>query len=210
MHLIIYMAFVNLIAAIYNSNFTPMVLSRNGNNKYELGIVLGAIGIAGIVGSLLVTIMKEPKKRVPIIINSMLFSFLVCNTMLGIGRSYYVWTVAVFLGNSMVPFLTANVEYFMRTKVPVELQGRVFSARNTLQYFTIPLGYLIGGFSTDKVLKPFMNTPSSLQQVLSMFVGKGSGAGNALIYVLIGIIGFLGCCLFKIDKHIKLLDDIID
>ncbi|WP_160680422.1 MFS transporter [Clostridium sp. C8-1-8] len=209
-HLIIYMAFVNLIAAIYNSNFTPMVLSRNGNNKYELGIVLGAIGVAGIFGSLLVTIMKEPKRRVPIIINSMLFSFLVCNSMLGIGRSYYVWTVAVFLGNSMVPFLTANVEYFMRTKVPVELQGRVFSARNTLQYFTIPLGYLIGGIATDRILNPFMNTTSPLQQILSRVVGRGSGAGNALIYVIIAILGFLGCCLFKADKHIKVLDDRID
>jgi hypothetical protein len=110
----------------------------------------------------------------------------------------------------MVPFLTANVEYFMRTKVPVELQGRVFSARNTLQYFTIPLGYLIGGIATDKILNPFMNTTSPLQQILSRLVGKGSGAGNALIYVIIAILGFLGCCLFKADKHIKVLDDRID
>jgi DHA3 family macrolide efflux protein-like MFS transporter len=206
-HLIIYMWFVNFIAAIYNCNFTPMILSRNGNNKFELGIVSGTIGVAGICGSILVTIMKEPKKRVPIIINTMLFSFLCCNGMLGIGRNFYVWTIAVFLGNCSVPFLTSNVEYIMRTKIPLEMQGRVFAARNTMQYISIPIGYILGGILTDKVLKPFMNKPSGVQRFLTVIVGNGKGAGNALIYVVIALMGFAGCCFFKFDKYMKSLDD---
>ena len=153
LHLIIFMAFVNFIASIYNCNFAPMILSRNGNNKLELGMVSSMIGIAGIVGSILVTLIKQPKKRVSVIINTMIFSFLFCNGMLGIGRNYYVWMIAVFAGNCLVPFLTANVEYIMRTEIPIEMQGRVFSARNTLQYFSIPVGYIVGGVLTDKHLK---------------------------------------------------------
>lgn len=206
-HLVMYMAFVNLIAAIYNCNFAPMILSRNGNDKFQLGIVSSMVGVAGIIGSLLVTILKEPRKRIPVIINSMMFSFLICNSLLAIGRTYYVWSTAVLLGECLVPFLMANVEYIMRTRVPIELQGRVFAARNTLQYFSIPLGYILGGIIADKLLKPFMAAPSSLQQVLSYIVGKNAGSGNALIYLVIAIIGFLGCCYFKFDKYIKSLDE---
>lgn len=206
-HLILFMAFVNFIAAIYNSGFTPMILSRNGHNKFELGLVSGMIGIGGICGSILVTIVKEPKKRVPVIINTMLFSFLVCNGLLGVGRNFYVWMFAVFAGNSTVPFLMANVEYIMRTKIPLEMQGRVFSARNTLQYFSIPVGYIFGGALTDKIIMPFMRKPSDLQHFFACLVGSGKGDGTGVIYVLIALAGFAGCCLFKFDRHIESLEE---
>lgn len=206
-HLIIFMGFINFIAAIYSCNFTPMILLRNGNNKFQLGIVSSTIGVAGIIGSILVTIMKQPKKRVPVIINTMIFSFLVCNTMLGIGRNYYVWMIAVFLGNCLVPFLTSNVEFIMRTKIPLEIQGRVFSARNTLQYSSIPMGYIIGGLLTDKIFEPFMKSSSTLQHLFFYIVGNGKGSGSGLVYIFIGLIGFWGCCFFKFDTHIKKLDD---
>jgi len=207
LHLIIFMGFVNLIAAIYNCNLTPMILSRNGNNKFQLGIVSSTIGIAGIVGSILVSIKKESKKRIPLILNIMTFSFLICNNMLGIGRNYILWTIAVFAGNCLVPFLLANVEYIMRTKVPLEMQGRVFAARNTLQYISIPIGYLLGGILTDKIFEPFMNKESILQQFFSHIIGNGKGSGSALVYIIIGLIGFFGCCLFRYDKHLKTLDE---
>lgn len=206
-HLIIFMAFVNFIASIYNSNLAPMILSRNGNNKLELGMVSSMIGIAGIIGSIIVTLMKQPNKRIPAIINTMIFSFLICNSMLGIGRNYQIWMIAVFWGNCLIPFLIANVEYIMRTEIPIEMQGRVFSARNTLQYFSIPVGYILGGVLTDKLLVPFMNKPSTPQLFFSYIVGNGNGAGNGLIYIIIALLGFLGCCFFKFDKHLKSLDN---
>jgi MFS transporter, DHA3 family, macrolide efflux protein len=207
MQLILFMGFVNLIAAIYNSNLTPMILARNGNNKFELGIVSSAVGVAGIVGSILVSLLKEPRKRIPMIINIMTFSFLICNGMLGIGRNYNVWVIAVFLGNCLIPFLIANVEYIMRTKIPIEMQGRVFAARNTLQYTSIPVGYLLGGFLADRIFEPFMNKESTLQEFCSTIVGQGSGTGSALIYIIIGLIGFAGCCYFRCNKQLRSLDE---
>lgn len=93
----------------------------------------------------------------------------------------------------------------MRTKIPIEMQGRVFSARNTLQYFSIPVGYILGGLLTDKLLEPFMKRPSAPQQFFSYIVGNRTGSG--LIYLLIALLGFAGCCYFKFDKDIKSLDD---
>jgi hypothetical protein len=205
--LILFMAFINLIASIYNINLSPMVLSRSGNNDVQLGIVSSAVSIAGLVGSVIVTKLPQTTKRVPLIINIMMFSFIVCNNLLGIGRNYYVWTIAVFLGNSLIPLLTANVEYIMRTKVPIELQGRVFSARNTLQYTSIPVGNLMGGFLADKVFEPYMQKSATFQSILTKIVGNGSGCGIALLYICIAFIGFLGCCIFKLSKNMRRLDE---
>lgn len=126
--------------------------------------------------------------------------------LLGIGQNYYIWTIAVFLGNILIPFLTANVEYIMRTKVPIELQGRVFSARNTLQYTSIPIGNIFGGFLADKVFEPYMNKPALIQGFLTQIVGNTKGSGIALLFICLGIIGVLGCCIFRLSKSMRTLD----
>lgn len=204
--LILFMAFVNLVAAIYNTNLAPMVLSRTGNNDVQLGIVSSAISIAGLVGSIFVAKLPQTRKKIPLILNIMTFSFLVCNSLLAVGRNYYIWTIAVFLGNVLIPFLTANVTYIMRTKIPLELQGRVFSARNTLQYASIPIGNLLGGFLADKAFEPFMNRTSVAQKFFVKLVGEGRGNGIALIYLFIALLGFLGCCIFRLSKNMRRLD----
>lgn len=205
--LILFMAFVNLIAAIYTTNLAPMILSRTINNSIQLGIVNTSIGIAGLIGSIIVARMKNVKKKIPLILNIMTFSFLICNTMLGIGRNYYIWTIAVFLGNSLIPVLMANVTYIMRTRVPIHMQGRVFSARNTLQYMVIPIGNLLGGILSDKVFEPLMLEPSKLSNFFEILVGSGNGSGIALFYVCLGIAGVLGCWLFGKNKKFRMLDD---
>lgn len=204
--LILFMAFVNFIAAIYNTNLSPMILSRSGNNDIQLGIVSSAISIAMVIGSILVTRLPETTKKIPLILNIMTFSFLFCNSLLGIGQNYYMWTIAVFMGNVLIPFLTANVEYIMRTKVPLELQGRVFSARNTLQYTSIPIGNILGGFLADKVFEPYMKESTIVQAFLSKIVGCGDGSGIAVLFISIGIIGFAGCCIFRLNKSMRTLD----
>lgn len=204
--LILFMAFVNFIAAIYNTNLSPMILSRSGNNNVQLGIVTSTISIAGIVGSILVTKIPQTAKKIPLIQNIMIFSFLVCNSLLGIGRNYYIWTAAVLMGNALIPLLLANVSYIMRTKIPIEMQGRVFSARNTLQYTSIPVGNVLGGFLADKVFEPYMKKPSILQALFVKIVGEGKGNGIALLYICIGLIGFIGSCMFKLSKSMRMLD----
>lgn len=211
---ILFMGFVNLIVAIYSSNLSTMILARTNHNNIQLGLVTSTIGVAGIIGSIAVTIKNSIKKsiknHISIIFNTITFSFLVCNTLLGIGRNYYIWMVAVFAGNLLIPFFTASVDYIMRTKVPMELQGRVFSARDTLQYASIPIGYFIGGTLADKVFEPLMQSDSKLAGYLSYLVGCGPGTGMAVILVLLGIVGFVGCLLFRRSKDIRSLNESSD
>lgn len=58
-----------------------------------------------------------------------------------------VWCVGAVLGWLPIPLLNANLDVLFRTRIPVEMQGHVYAARNSLQFFTIPLGYLLGARS---------------------------------------------------------------
>ena len=89
-----------------------------------------------------------------------------------------VWCVGAVLGWLSIPLMNANLDVLFRTHIPVKMQGRVYAACNSLQFFTIPLGYLLGGALVDTVFEPFMavlQTPESLFCCL-FGTGKGSGA----------------------------------
>ena len=205
--LIYFMGFINFIAGMYNTALAPMILSRTGNNDIQLGIVTSSIGISGFLGSLIVQKFPQPKKRVPLMANIMIFSFLICNILLGVGRNYIWWTIAVLAGHFFVPLLLANMEYFMRTKVPLEVQGKVFSARNTIQYATLPIGNLLCGILADNFFEPYMLGRGYGQEFFHYFTGEGSGSGLALMYIFLGLIGFIGSFLFKKNKNFNKLDE---
>ena len=205
--LIGFMGFVNLIAGIYSSCLTPMVLARNGNNDFQLGVVSSMIGISGLFGSIFVSKMQTNKK-ITQMLTIMGFSFLICNSMLGIGRNYYIWTIMVFVGNVFIPTVIANEDYIVRTIVPKEMLGKVFAIRSMFQYIAMMIGYFAAGFLTDKILEPFMSRPSRVQIMLSKIVGSGSGSGIALIYLCISALGFIGCILFKHKSSIMSLENV--
>lgn len=205
--LIYFMGFINFIAGMYNTALAPMILSRTGNNDIQLGVVTSSIGISGLLGSLIVQKFPQPKKRVPLMANIMIFSFLICNILLGVGRNCIWWTIAVLAGHFFVPLLLANMEYFMRTKVPLEVQGKVFSARNTIQYATLPMGNLLCGILADNFFEPYMLGRGYGQEFFHYFTGEGSGSGLALMYIFLGLIGFIGSFLFKKNKNFNKLDE---
>ena len=60
--------------------------------------------------------------------------------------------------------------------------------RNTLQFFTIPIGYFLGGFLVDKVFEPFMASQSAASIFVTLF-GQGKGAGAAFLFLWLGFIG---------------------
>lgn len=203
--LILFLAIINFTASIFNAALPAMMLSRTGGGELALGMVNTVTGLATMLGSLLVTLLPAPKSRVRVICNSLLFAMSTENFILALGRSLPVWCAGAVLGWIFIPVMGANMDVLFRTKIPVEMQGRVYSARNTLQFFTIPLGYLCGGFLVDKVFEPFMavQLPDSLW--ITMF-GSGKGTGAAMLLFVIGIFGSLSCLPFRADKHIWKLE----
>lgn len=208
LYLMLFMATINLMAAIaLYSILPPMILCRTSSNEQILGIVMSAAGVGGIVGSLLVSIIRAPKSNIKTIFMSAALSFLLGDIFFGVGRNSFVWVFAAFAGSLPIPFLNAAENSLLHSKIPTNMQGRIFSIRGTFQFVTLPIGYLIGGFLSDRVFEPLMVNSEQARHIFGSIVGVGRGSGMALIFVFTGILGFVLSMLSYKSKHIKLLDD---
>ena len=97
------------------------------------------------------------------------------------------------------------MDVLFRNHIPVEMQGRVFSARNTLQFFTIPIGYFLGGYLVDKVFEPLMKRENL--SILKILFGEGKGSGAAFLFLFLAIAGIMVCLAFRKDPHIWKLEE---
>ena len=193
LHVILFMAGVNLIASAFDAVLPALVIPRCGNSV--LGIVTSCSGIAMVLGSLLVTIMKKPRDRVRVIYQTMLFSLGIENFVLALTRNPIWWCAGQVVGWILVPVMSANENVIIRNSVPVDLQGRVYACRNTLQFFTIPIGLALGGFLVDEICEPFMAVqPSS--SLPTLLFGSGKGSGAALMMFVLGVSGSLFCLIY--------------
>lgn len=203
--LILFLAAINLIASMYNAAFPAMVLSKTNGNEIALGIVNAVEGIATLLGSVIISVLPTPKSRVKMICNALLFSMSTENFFLAFGQSLPFWCIGAALGWVFIPVMSANMDVLFRNHIPLEMQGRVYSARNTLQFFTIPIGYFLGGFLVDKVFEPFMKTQNA--SALNTLFGVGKGSGAAFLFLFLAFSGILICLIFRKDKHIWSLED---
>lgn len=205
-HLILFLAAINLVASMYNAALPAMMLSRSGGGERAMGIIKTVTGVTMLVGSLIASVMKTPKSRVRVICNTLLLSMSTENFFLAFGRSLPVWCVGAFLGWIVIPLMNANLDAIMRLTIPQSIQGRVFAARNAFQFFTIPLGYFLGGFAVDRVFEPLMNLQER-QSILVRIFGNGKGSGAACFFAVLGMMGVLTCLVFRRDRAIWKLEE---
>ena len=117
------------------------------------------------------------------------------------------WSVAAIAACFPIPFIMAGQNVILYKMVPQELQGSVFSVRNAIQYATIPIGLLLGGFLADYVFEPFMQSESGLANALGHLVGTGNGAGMAVMFLCTGIMGSTVSLLAYHKKEIQKLQE---
>lgn len=202
MTMILFMSGVNLIASAFDGILPGLILPNSKGGSSVLGIVTSCSGIAMIIGSLLVSILPKPKNRIKLVYLTMLFSLGTENFLLSFSREPIVWCIGQILGWILVPIMSANYDVIFKTTVPIELHGRVYACRNTLQFFTIPIGLFLGSFMVDNVCEPIMNKYSNLP-ILTILFGTGKGSGASLMMFIIGIIGVLICLIAgkKLKKY---------
>ena len=190
LNLILFLACINLIASVYDAALPAMILSKPNGGKMVLGMVNTCVGIATLAGSVLVTILPAPKNRVRAICLALLLSMSTENFMLAFGNSPIIWCIAAVLGWLAIPFMSANMDVIFRSTIPPNMQGRVYACRNTLQFFTIPIGFLLGGVLVDHVCEPLMAKQTAANLL-------------PLLFGIIGVIGVLICLIFTfiLKKH---------
>ena len=131
----------------------------------------------------------KPAKNKPRLI------FLTCalvftgNVVLSLSSRPWIWCTAVLYSYMAAAMMGANLTAYVRERVPIEVQGRVFSAKDTLQNGAIPLGLFLGGVLADRVFEPFLAAESPGRHALAPLFGTGKGAGIAVLFCIVGILG---------------------
>jgi hypothetical protein len=190
--------FGNLFSGIAMTVFAPMVLARTGQNSLIFGSVQTAGAIGAIAGGVAMSAWGGFKRRVHGVLGGWVYSGIIGTAVVGLKFGLPVWIGGVIFNGLSGPIINASNQAIWQSKVAPDLQGRVFSARRLIAWFTNPISPIIGGTLADFVLEPAMRTESALASSFGWLVGTGPGAGMGLLIVfcglgmsLIGLIGYL-------------------
>lgn len=185
----------NLFTGIAFTLVSPMILSRTGNSSSTLGFILSLGAGAGVVGGIIMSAWGGFKKRVHGVLGGWLWTGL-ASALIGLIGGVPIWATGMILSALVGPLVNASNQAIWQSKVAPDLQGRVFSARRLIAWFTNPISPIIAGTLADFVLEPAMRAQSGLASTFGRAVGTGPGAGMGLIIlfcgVLAGLVGLTG------------------
>jgi MFS family permease len=186
----------NLFAGISFTLLAPMILSRTGNDSLMLGSAQTAGAIGGVIGGVIMSAWGGFKRRV----HGVLLGWLISGVgiaVLGLTGGLPVWILGMVISAIVVPLVNGSNQAIWQAKVAPDVQGRVFSARRLIAWFTNPISPIIAGTLADFVLEPQMRAGGALSNTFGWLVGTGPGAGMGIIIffcglasVLVGITGY--------------------
>jgi MFS family permease len=177
----------NLMAGIGFTVLAPMILARTNSDELTFGGVQSAGAIGGVVGGVVMSAWGGPKRRVHGVLMGWAVTGLLSQTLVGLGRGFPIWAVAMFVGGFFIPIINGSNQAIWQAKVAPEVQGRVFASRRLIAWITQPLSPLIAGPLADFVLEPAMRDGGNLTGTFGWLVGTGPGAGMALLMVITGV-----------------------
>jgi hypothetical protein len=132
-----------------------------------------------------------PKRRVHGVLLGWFWASILGQTLLGMGRTLPVWSVAIFLFSFFVPVINGSNQAIWQSKVAPDVQGRVFTTRRLIAWLVTPLSRLLAGPLVDYILEPAMAEGGGLAAAFGWLVGEGTGAGMGLLFVVTGVLAAL-------------------
>ena len=200
---------LNVLLSFSGGVLSPMILARSGNDQIALGTVMTLFGASGLAGGALLTLWGGPKRKMHALFLAILCTSLLGNTVLGIGRSVYVWGLGAFLSAILIPLANGSSQTIWQTKIPPQLQGRVFSARILIGQIGGAIALPIAGLMADRWFEPLMNGSSGLADLFARLVGRGPGAGMGLMFVVFGLLGTLTAIVGFAYRPIREIEQIL-
>ena len=179
--------FGNLFAGIGFTVFAPMILLRTGNDSVIFGLVNSAMAIGGVAGGLIMSAWGGFKKRTHGVLAGWIMAG-IFTAIFGFGTSLAFWIPFIVAQALVGPLINSSNQSIWQAKVAPDIQGRVFSARRLIAWFTQPIAPIIAGVMADKWLEPSMTSgTTSLASIFNSWVGTGPGSGMALLFIFCGL-----------------------
>ena len=199
----------NLFATISFTLLPIMILARTGNDEVALASVQTMLGIGGLIGGIIMTAWGGSLRKVHGVFMGMCLSAIFGQIILGFGQDILAWSVGAFMLMFFIPFINGSNQAIWQSKVPPDLQGRVFAVRRLIAQITMPIGILLVGPLADGVFEPAMMDGGVLAGLFGQWLGVGAGAGMGLMFVITGILGALGGLSGYLFSFIRNIEDIL-
>jgi hypothetical protein len=103
-----------------------------------------------------------------------------------------------------LPIEGALATSILQTKIPPDMQGRIFAVRDQLGYLGATASFLLVGPLVDHVLEPAVGGPG--WQAVAPLVGSEPGSGMGLLLVVVGVLILAATILAALNPGVRKLE----
>lgn len=162
----------------------PLILAIAGDR--ELGILSTVIAMGMMVGSIGISMIKQPKSYLRML-SIGLFGCGVFFALIGISENLLLIAGFGFMMFVFMPAIQIGAEVLIRTNLDNSVQGRAFGLIGLITQMGYILSFLAVGILADGIFEPFMQGNTELAISIGQVIGYGVGRGNALLIIITGI-----------------------
>jgi sugar phosphate permease len=182
--LLLYFASLYFIVGMVDPLLGPMLLEMS--DPETMGAVLSTMGAGYLGGTLLLSIWGGPRRR---ILGILLVGVLQGVVIIGFGasRSIGMIAAALFLFSLLDPIVGGSSQAFWQTKIPADLQGRVFAVRRMTSRIGLALSLMVAGPLAERFFEPLLLEGGNLANSIGTLVGVGRGRGTGLLFIILGL-----------------------
>lgn len=184
--------------------FTPLFLSFA--SPVALGTAMSLGGIGYLLGSVVMSAWGGAKRRINIVIGSMLMLGLFM-ALIGLRASIPLITFSIFMVTFCLPIGFSSSQAIWQSKVAPDVQGRVFAIRQAIVLAAPPIAYLIAGPLADKVFEPLLLVNGPLAGSIGRITGVGPGRGIGLLLISMGLLLVLASLISYLYPRLRLVED---
>jgi MFS family permease len=176
---------VNFAFSFQSVLMVPLLLNLASEQVAGVVVSIGAVAI--VAGSLVLSVWGGPTNRVagvyfPIAAMGIGLIAIGIRPMLGLVIA------GTILMHGTHPIAGGSSQAIWQSKVPPELQGRVFAIRQVTAIAATPIAYLLAGTLADGLLEPMMDGATG---PMAAIFGSGPGRGIGVLFVLTGVLAIV-------------------
>jgi MFS family permease len=171
----------------------------------QLGLVLSIGGCGMLVGSLLMSVWEGPSNRVTTILSFVFFQGIIV-FLGGLRVSLFVLAIGIFGYLFSLPIIVSCNQAIWQSKIPINLQGRIFALQQAVERSLAICAYLLAGPLVDNILNPLMASNGLLAHSIGKIIGVGFGQGIALLLILLGIVNIMATAIASREPRLRYLE----
>jgi len=196
---------INFFGSFINPLFSPLVLSKTNNSSIALGIVQTSFGIGGVIGGFIMTIWGGTKKKIISLLGGILLSG-ISIFIFGLSRNLFFLSIFGFISQLMIVIANSSSQAIWQSKVPPQIQGRVFSARRVIAQLVGTIPMISSGPIVDNILSKYFNKSTNF---LSLF-GYGKEGAMSFMASFAGLTSIIIALFSFFNKLVMNVEDFVE